>query len=117
MCTHRILAHNENGYVVLCAKCNHIQIAFGTTIICLTEEQFAYFKMSAYNQFNHYKDDGFPQQKIIQMPTFSVNTKIILSFIELKKLIELIEEADILIQVDKIINKAEKTEQYNNKNS
>lgn len=117
MCTYRPLALSENGYISLCTKCNHIQIAFGTTIICLTEEQFVYFKMCANNQLNYYKNDDFHKHKIIQMPTFSVNTQIILSFNELKRLIALIEEADILIQIDKIINNTEKTEQYKNENS
>ncbi len=107
MCKHRILAHNDNGYIVLCKKCNHFQITFGTTVICLSEIQYEEFKLQVEDQLNFYKDDGCPQQKIIQLPTFSVNVQIVLSFNELVKLIELIEEASVLLMVDKIINRVE----------
>ncbi len=43
MCTTKTLSHSEKGYVAYCGKCNHIQIAFGTTAACITREQFEKF--------------------------------------------------------------------------
>lgn len=106
MCTHRILAQNDNGYIILCKKCNHFQIAFGTTVICLSEIQYEEFKLQVEDQLNFYKNDGFPQQKIIQLQIFSANVQMVVSFNELLKLIELLEAESILTEVDKIINKA-----------
>jgi hypothetical protein len=40
MCITKTLSHSEKGYVAYCGKCNHIQIAFGTTAACITREQF-----------------------------------------------------------------------------
>lgn len=65
MCKHRILAHSDNGYIVLCKKCNHFQIAFGTTVISLTDIQYEEFKLQVEDQLQCFKNDGFPQQKII----------------------------------------------------
>lgn len=116
MCKHRILAHNDNGYIVLCKKFNHFQIAFGTTVICLSEIQYIEFKLQVEDQLNFCKDDGFPQQKTIQLQIFCVNVQMVVSFNELLKLIELLEEESILTEVDKIINKAEINVQTENRN-
>ena len=117
MCKQKVLSHNEHGYVVLCKNCQHYHIAFGTTVLSLSEIQYEEFKSQAQEQFNFHKDDAFPQQKVIQLPTFSTNVIMVLSFNELLKLIELIEEANILNQVDKLIYKAETKAQTQNNNT
>lgn len=40
MCIYKKLHHNENGYVVWCTVCRHFQVAFGSTILAYTEDQF-----------------------------------------------------------------------------
>ena len=103
MCKHQVLAHNDNGYIVLCKKCKNFQIAFGTTVIYLSEILYEEFKIQLDDQFHLYSNDGFPKQKIIQLQTFNENVHIVVSFNELLKLIELIEQASILIQVERLV--------------
>lgn len=103
MCNHRILAHSENGYIVQCKNCNHYQLAFGTSVICLSAKQYVKFKTVMSSQYEYWQYNGFPNQKNVELPTFSSNTQFVLTFNELEKFKELIEEAEVLLEVDRIL--------------
>ncbi len=103
MCKQKILSHNENGYVALCSKCSHFLIAFISTIITLTEEQFSEFATQVSNQLHFSEKQTDENHKTFCVHTFSVNTRLILSLNELRKLVYLLNEANASIEVNKLL--------------
>jgi hypothetical protein len=106
MCTYKILSHTDNGYIIRCNQCSHYQIGFGTSIICLSDEQYLEFRNGMQEQFDCYEHDGFPFQKTIQLSTFSKNSCMALTLHELKNLTTMVEEASLLMQVEHILANA-----------
>ncbi len=103
MCQHKVLSHNHNGYIIRCIECGHFQIGFSTTVISLTPSQFARFKKCTELKHDHFqKVGGSSLRKDINLPTFSENVQIILNSIELIKLWALIEEASVMLQLEKM---------------
>jgi hypothetical protein len=41
MCQYQELAVNGGGYVIRCTQCSHYQLYFGSTILSLSQEEFA----------------------------------------------------------------------------
>jgi hypothetical protein len=103
MCKHKILAYSQNGYIVLCNKCNQYRIAFGTTLICLSKKQYELFKMNVKEQLESYRQDGFPEHKNIRLPTFSQNVQIVVNYLELEKIAELICDANATLEIEELI--------------
>lgn len=104
MCEHKVLSHNQNGYIIRCIECGHFQIGFGTTVISFTPDQFVRFKKSAELQYILLKKDkSIPLRKDIDLPTFCENVKIMLNHVELIKLWNLIEEASVMLQLEKLL--------------
>lgn len=104
MCEHKVLSHNQNGYIIRCIECGHFQIGFGTTVIRFAPGQFARFKKNAELQYTLFqKDKDIPLRKDIDLPTFSDNVQIMLNYTELIKLWNLIEEASVMLQVEKLM--------------
>jgi hypothetical protein len=103
VCTHKILAHNENGYVSLCQRCSHYQIAFISTILTLTEEQYSIFKSQVTKQLQCSKNEFSENHKTFCIHTFSENTRLILSLKELQKLVEILEEAEASLEVSNLM--------------
>lgn len=103
MCKQKILSHNENGYVALCSKCSHYQIAFISTIITLTEIQFLEFSSQISRQLHYSETQTDENHKTFCIHTFSVNTRLILSLNELGKLVYLLNEANASIQVSNLL--------------
>lgn len=108
MCTNRILASGNQGYVVRCQQCNHFQIAFGTVVIRFCAMEYEKFKLQLEDQFHLFNDHAFPEQKMIELPTFNTNTKLILNFFELENLMKLVTEANILDEAEIILQKINK---------
>lgn len=107
MCKQIILAQNQNGNVALCCKNLNHQIAnistYISTILTLTVQQFSEFASQVSNQL-HYSDKHTDENhKTFCVHTFSVNTQIILSFNELRKLVYLLDEANASMQVNKFL--------------
>jgi hypothetical protein len=93
MCDYKILAHNEDGYIILCNSCSHYQVAFGTTIVTLAPNNFKSF----FKQVNKYKGQtnltGYEKQKRISLDIFTVNSMMVLSYAEVLKLSGLLSES------------------------
>lgn len=106
MCTHKTLTQGSNGYIVLCLKCNRYQLAFGTSLINLEDNDYNLLYSLIKEQYRYNKNSGFPNHKTIHLPTFSATTEIVLSFIELEILLEMFTEANIMLQVETILNVA-----------
>lgn len=103
MCKQKILSHNENGYVALCSKCSHFQIAFISTILTLTEQQFSEFASQVSNQLYHSERQTDENHKTFCIHTFSINTRLILSLNELRKLVYLLDEANASLHINNLL--------------
>lgn len=93
MCNYKILAHNEDGYIILCKGCNNYQLAFGTTAVTLDMEHFYNFCAETKKLSGSLCCNGFEKEKRIHVDVYCETAVMILNYRELKKLNELIAEA------------------------
>jgi hypothetical protein len=103
MCDYKVLAHNENGYIILCNSCNHYQIAFGTTAVTIEPENFKDFFKQITAIKNNTDCNGFEKQKRISLNIFSRFAMMVLTYSELIRLFELLDEAVFNKQMETII--------------
>lgn len=93
MCDYKILAHNEDGYIILCNNCNHYQLAFGTTAVTFDPANFKRFRRQLENFKPTDELKGFEKQKRISLDIFTSNSMMVLSYSEFLKLSGLINES------------------------
>lgn len=103
MCDYKVLAHNQNGYIILCNSCSHYQIAFGTTAVTIEPENFKYFFEQVAVIKNNTDCNGFEKQKRISLNIFSKFSMMVLTYSELICLYELLDEAVFNEQMEKIM--------------
>lgn len=102
MCIYKKLHHNKNGYVVWCTVCRHFQVAFGSTILAYTEDQFYDFIRTV---DEYYKTNRFytcRAQKMVQIPTNARFVTLVYSLEELRKLLELLHQASDKLDKEKL---------------
>lgn len=58
MCNFNKLAFTNHGYVVSCSDCGYYQLAFGTTLLTLSQEDFDCLTRSVYEQLKEVEADG-----------------------------------------------------------
>lgn len=104
MCNLQVLTHNESGYVVQCEQCRHFQIAFGTTVVCFSGDDIIRFEHIAGETAATWNDDGFPDRKSIYLPLFADQVQLVVSFRELKQLQQMLAEALIMSETNKLLN-------------
>lgn len=102
MCNYKILAHNEDGYVILCNSCGHYQLAFGTTAVTFGQKNFRLFKEEVEAFRIGTAADGFEKQKRISLDIFTANTMMVLSYQEVLKLSALLEETGFNEEVENL---------------
>jgi len=93
MCDYKVLAHNENGYIILCSSCCHYQLAFGTTAVTIEPGNFKEFCTQVTTVKNNTDNNGFEKQKRISLNIFSRFSMMVLTHSELLCLSELLDEA------------------------
>jgi hypothetical protein len=104
MCEYKTLHYNENGYVVKCHQCSHIQTAFGNIAVCHTEEEFHSFKSSISDFCSQNKIRlSCPNFKNITIATPAANVKLLVNAKEIMQLNDLLQEADFALQIEKLI--------------
>lgn len=105
MCNHKVLSHSRHGYVIKCSGCKHYQVAFGTTVLCLSQEQYLDLTTHMKDQYELYKHDNKDMQKIIHLPTYCEHAFMVLNVKELKNFMVLTREADLISEVQSLISK------------
>jgi hypothetical protein len=100
MCSHNILAHNEQGYVVSCKGCGRYQLAFGTSLATLEPADYDRFceQVAGQVRCNRLKR-GAENSKKIYLDLYCNHTMMVLSIKELKSLNSLLDEAEFNRQV------------------
>jgi len=102
MCKYKTLAHNENGYVILCHGCRQYQLAFGTTAVSFPPSDFAIFKrqLNYYAEKEEYKTGG--THKCISLDLFCRCAMMVVTYEEFIKLRDLIGLASFHENVETI---------------
>lgn len=104
MCNYKVLHNNQHGYVVRCGNCGYVQVAFGTTLIALTLNQFTRFRKLVEDQEGIHRDEPCPNAKCIHMPTPARNMTLVYTIRELRQLQELLNQADACLQVERLMS-------------
>lgn len=105
MCTTRILAQSKAGFINQCQECESIHLAFGTSLLRLSEDEFEEISSQIYYDVQHVNDRINPNSKSIQIshPSGS-GFSLVLSKNELAQLNELVQEANILLTAYNLIS-------------
>lgn len=103
MCNYRILAHNDEGYIILCKGCSNYQLAFGTTAVTFENDDFCNFCLQTMALSDTYYCNGSEKDKRIQVDIANKRALMILNYRELKKLQELISEAVFTGELEKLL--------------
>lgn len=93
MCDNKTLSHSEGGYIFQCLQCGLFQLAYGTSLISFSPEQFGEFRQQVRARLASHPQDGFPHHKCIALQVYSEHSYMILCYLELKELMELLNEA------------------------
>lgn len=94
MCEFQSLYFADDGYVVRCGKCGHYQLAFASSMLNMTEDEYKNIcravKIKAAEP-DHYNN---PSAKCVVIPTASKSTCLLLTRAEAARLQEILEDAD-----------------------
>src|SRR4051812_25225386 len=104
MCSYKLLVHNKTGYILRCNGCAHYQVAFGTTLFSLDDDEFRPFCDHVSNLKMITVPNGFPEQKRIrvELPCCQ-STMMVLNYRELAQFYNLVEEACIMEDVSLLL--------------
>lgn len=102
MCGYRTLHNNEDGYVICCDCCGHIQVAFGTTVTSFNREEFYEHISLVDDYYNIHNLSPFRNRKEITLPTVSRTLSLVYSVNELDKLLKLLVEGRNKLEYDKL---------------
>lgn len=94
MCEYQSLYFSDDGYVVRCGKCGHYQLAFASTMLTMTKEDFATFCHIVKTKMKEANEYYTPSAKCILIPAASKSTYLLLTKKEAQRLHEILEEAD-----------------------
>ncbi len=99
MCNTQTLARSFEGYIIRCAECNRIQLAFGVAAVTLKPHQFHRLKEYA-DLESQYRQTipADPDQKCISIPV-NHSLMLCLSYHELAALTDLLDQAAALMAV------------------
>ncbi len=92
MCKSKILKNSDAGYVMHCKSCDKVQVAFGTTIVSMTQPKFyEYIKLvdELYSIHNLYP---YRNEKMVKIPTPAKEMLMIYTVNELNDLLHLLIE-------------------------
>lgn len=93
MCGYKMLQHDERGYVTRCSRCRHLHVAFGTTVLAFTTDQFYEFAQQIEGYREMHRHTSCPEEKNIQVPTLLRTVMLLYSYRELDALYSLLADA------------------------
>lgn len=103
MCDFKILHHCEKGYVVQCERCEHIQLAFGTTMMVMDKGEFQNFRNLISKLAELHKLEPFPESKNITLPTSCRQVHLVLSSKEVEVFNDLLDQASLMLEANEIL--------------
>ena len=94
MCKFNTLKNNTEGYVLHCKDCNRIKIAFATTLLVLTNNQFQELLQNAHDLHLRYKNDPLQNRKMIVVSTPSPSISMIFTPREVASFYQLLNDSN-----------------------
>lgn len=105
MCNFKTLFHSEHGCAVKCRKCGHIQLAFGTTAMALTVEQFDQFLETIKDLRELHQHTMFPNQKCVNIPTAAKGLVLVYSLSDLELLNKMLDKVREKLEREKLLER------------
>lgn len=98
MCTTQTLAYTAEGYIVRCASCGRMQLAFGVAALTLSRHQFNRLRRKVLMAQEYHAFTPDRNLKCVSLPVSS-NLILCLSVAELQALADLTSQASALLEV------------------
>lgn len=92
MCNYTTLVNSGQGYVIKCNNCDHIQVAFGTSVISFTRTEFLDYVSLVDDRYGCYSGCTRRDEKVVNVPTPVRNVATVLTVRELCSLRYLLTE-------------------------
>ncbi len=104
MCNPNLLHSNSDGYITRCSGCGQVQIAFGTCLVVLNEQEFDVFveMITERMEANQEAAATCPHKKQFRFYTDSRQVQLIFSFSDLEKMYHLLLPAQLMLQVSQL---------------
>lgn len=94
MCEFQSLYYDDDGYVVVCKDCGYYQLAFGSTMLSLSAEDYIKLCKIVRNKYNYVDFTASENTRNVVIPTPSQGLYLLLTRNEANRLYEILEEAD-----------------------
>lgn len=104
MCKNTNVSKTEWGFVARCKHCRYYHVAFGTTILKFSEEQFLDFADNVLVEKKAFSDISNRTSKMITIETENKNMCLIYSYNEVERLCVLLIEAGDVILKERLLN-------------
>ena len=104
MCDFKVLVYDEYGYVTQCCECNHIEIAFGTSLIRFPVQRLNAFinYLDEVKRVNSVIDDG-PKNIILDLASV-YSFQMILSYRELLRFCDTMEKVENELKTNALLD-------------
>ena len=95
MCEFDTLYFGNDGYVARCKSCNHYQIAFVTTVLTVTQQQFNTLQKQVSHKFEYAVNSNDENAKNILIPTPCTQVQLCLTKAEVAAFNNMLQHADM----------------------
>ena len=102
MCEYKTLKNMPHGQVCLCGQCNRLQVAFCTTVVSFSREQFYDFITTVDTLYKQYNLHLCRDKKMVHVPLPAKGVAMICSINELKVLLYLLVEGRNSLEYEEI---------------
>jgi len=103
MCNHKTLATCSGGYIFRCEGCGIYQLAYGTSMLSFSGEEFGQFRQMIRHRLSSQPCDGFPLHKCIMLELQAHKSYMVLCRNELSQLADLADEAWFAAELQQVI--------------
>lgn len=89
----QVLHHDRHGYVAECMGCARFQVAFGTVLVSVGEEEFMALADAVRERSVAFRDRVCPGEKVFHFATEAPGVRLVLCYAELETLDHMLTEA------------------------
>ncbi len=100
---HTWFRDEEQGFVVECAQCHKIQVAFGMLLASFSESEFHRFRSYIRTRLYETIPDAHINDKTIMLNTPCESLNLLFSYRELNDFHEMLEQADTEMKTQKML--------------
>lgn len=106
MCNYQTLYHSSHGYVIRCAHCKGIQMAFGTSVVNLAPEEFFCFADMVVRLSDNHDPMYGENEKSLCLPLPADHVMMLLTPAEVRTLARMVMEVKALLEAYAILDAA-----------